>query len=270
MTAHHYNVIVHVPHSSISLEVPDGLPGNFLASHEELRMELSQSTDWYTDDLFHLPGRMAGKLVFNRSRLLVDVERFLDDDREPMATRGRGLFYRVDHQGRPMRGPTTGKLRDALLGLYCQHHATLKQWTDSALEAYGRCLILDAHSFPATAWPLELDPNAERPDICIGTDTFHTPGWLAESARSIFESAGLKTAFNRPYAGTMVPLPHLGKSQRVHSLMVEVNRRLYLNEPTAERAPFYEALKARLQVCLARLIDTWLERPAYIQPGNRN
>ncbi len=35
---------------------------------------------------------------------------------------------------------------------------------------------------------------------------------------------------NRPYAGTLVPTTFYGKDQRVLSVMIEVNRRLYLTD----------------------------------------
>ena len=41
---------------------------------------------------------------------------------------------------------------------------------------------------------------------------------------------GYSTACNEPFSGTIVPLKHYRRDQRVESLMIEINRNLYLNE----------------------------------------
>ena len=51
-----------------------------------------------------------------------------------------------------------------------------------------------------------------------------------EQLRDYFEQKGLSVAINEPFAGTMVPLKFYGKDRRVKSIMIEVNRKLYLEE----------------------------------------
>ena len=82
------------------------------------------------------------------------------------------------------------------------------------LNTFGRCLIVDGHSFSPTPLPFESDQDPIRPDICIGTDSFHTPAALVTGAENYFKRAGFTTALNRPYSGTMVPLKYLGKDER--------------------------------------------------------
>ena len=70
----------------------------------------------------------------------------------------------------------------------------------------------------------------DRPDICIGTDAFHTPDWLASLAAERFTAAGLTVAVNRPYSGALVPAEFCGRDRRVSSLMIEISRRRYMHE----------------------------------------
>ena len=44
------------------------------------------------------------------------------------------------------------------------------------------------------------------------------------------ESLGYSTARDQPFSGTIVPMKHYRKDQRVQSLMIEINRWLYLGE----------------------------------------
>ncbi|MDG2198668.1 MAG: N-formylglutamate amidohydrolase [SAR324 cluster bacterium] len=92
------------------------------------------------------------------------------------------------------------------------------------------CLIIDSHSFPALPLSYELNQTAFRPDFCLGTDEFHTPEELVAKVEKTFESCGYSTAQDQPFSGTIVPMKHYQKDQRAQSLMIEINRWLYLGE----------------------------------------
>ena len=44
------------------------------------------------------------------------------------------------------------------------------------------------------------------------------------------ESCGYSTARDQPVSGTIVPMKHCRKDRRVQSLMIEINRWLYMSE----------------------------------------
>ncbi len=111
--------------------------------------------------------------------------------------------------------------------------------------ANDHCLIIDGHSFPALPLPYELNQTVFRPDFCIGTDDFHTPEELVARVEKILESCGYSTAWNQPFSGTIVPMKHYNKDQRVQSLMIEINRWLYLGEDYSVDS---ERLKALIEV----------------------
>ncbi|MBU0490293.1 MAG: N-formylglutamate amidohydrolase [Chloroflexi bacterium] len=155
-----------------------------------------------------------------------------------------------------MRMPPTATERAALLHrFYWPHHRAIEGEVDALLAVYGRCLILDGHSFPSRPLPCELDQDPDRPDICLGTDAVHTPESLARLVEAFCAARGLRTARDRPYRGTYVPLQHYHTDRRVSSIMIEVNRRLYLDEVTGALAPSFhtvQRLVADLVDCLAR------------------
>ena len=211
-------IILHIPHASTVLPTEV----KFLLGQEALAYEVDAMTDHHTDRLFDLPG--AHRCVFPVSRLVVDPERFIDD---PMESIGMGVVYTHTANGEALRA-ISGIDRLALINTYYPtHHTALTRMADECLEQHGRCLIIDCHSFPAQPLPYESDTN--RPDICIGTDSYHTSAELKNCLLKVFEAFGYRVAIDSPFSGTIVPLTHYHKDQRVESVMIEVNRSLYAN-----------------------------------------
>jgi len=228
-------VTVHIPHASPS--IPAEERPRLAISNSDLRLELLRMTDWYTDELFDL-GPEASYVRFPVSRLIVDPERFADDDAEPMAARGMGAIYERTSDGRVLRPVLDAEERERLLAAYyVPHHKALETAVQHALAQTGRALIIDAHSFPSSPLPCDLDQNPDRPDICIGTDSFHTPEWLRTGAMEAFRDAGWSVEQDRPYAGSIVPQCFHQRDGRVHSVMVEINRALCMDERTGDRLP---------------------------------
>lgn len=249
----HPTAVVHIPHASTI--VPADVRASILIDAEELRHELLVMTDWFTDDLFAAGAEFATTVAFPVSRLVVDPERFTDDAEEPMAARGMGVIYERASTGAPLRRPPTPPERSALLErYYVPHHTALANAVESSVQANGRCLLIDGHSFSSAPLQHEPDQSASRPDVCIGADAFHTPEGLVARAASLVRDAGWSVEINRPFSGTMVPLAYYQRDARVASLMIEVNRRLYMDEQTAVRHAAFTDVQKALSLVIRSLI----------------
>lgn len=237
--------VIHIAHSATL--IPSDVRAELLLDDEALEAELRAMTDHETDILFGVPSDVATPVVFPVSRLVVDPERFIDEDMEVMASRGMGVIYTRTSSGRPLRKNLTSGQRAALLErFYHPHHQRLTAAVSAALSEHGRCLLIDGHSFPSIPLPYELDQDSARPDICVGTDVVHTPSWLRDLAVEIFEGSGLTVAINKPFAGAMVPAEFLGHDRNVLPIMIEVNRRMYMDESTGRRASGFEFVAAEI------------------------
>jgi N-formylglutamate amidohydrolase len=145
---------------------------------------------------------------------------------------------------------------DLLERFYRPHHRALTAAVDGALQRHGKCLVIDGHSFPALPLPYEYDQDPNRPDICIGTDAFHTPDWLRELARDEFRALGYTVQIDHPFAGALVPLRHYQSDRRVQAVMVEINRGLYMTEvPRVAPLAGLAAIRRDVQKVLQRLSD---------------
>ena len=209
-------IILHIPHASIVLPTEV----EFLLGHEALAYEVDAMTDHHTDRLFDLLG--ARRCVFPVSRLVVDPERFIEDSMESV---GMGVVYTHTSSGKPLRKISLEQRQHLIDEYYHPHHQQLTTMASEALSIHGRCLIIDCHSFPAK--PLEYETDPYRPDVCIGTDAFHTRPELEASLINSFQEYGYSVAINSPFSGSLVPMDFYKKDRQVQSIMVELNRGLY-------------------------------------------
>lgn len=198
-------------------------------------------TDWYTEDLFYSDGDEL--IIAPLSRIFCDPERFIDDSQEVMAQYGMGVLYEKSDDDEIMRKVTQELKEKVLNGYYWKHHNRLSDAVNSQLKRFGKALILDCHSYPSEPLKRDLDQNHERPDFNIGTDPFHTPRELIDASVSFFDMAGYTLGIDRPYKSSIVPSEHYRKNNNVQTIMLEINRALYLNEPSNEKSGSYSEIK---------------------------
>lgn len=235
-------LILHIPHSS--LVIPDEYRDEFIISDEALMAELFAMTDVYTDELFPCGYE---RIVFPVSRLVCDPERFREDESELMSDRGMGAVYTHGSCCRQIR---VVKNREAILkNFYDPHHRALERTVLNVLEHNCFCCIVDCHSFSGVPLPYEVDQNPMRPDICIGTDDYHTPPEILLFTKNFFENKGYHVAVNRPYEGTIVPMVFYKKDRRVKSIMIEINRALYMGDNGKQTEGYYIMKRILAKYC---------------------
>lgn len=239
-------VLLHLPHAST--EIPPDVRADILLDDEELKGEVLTIADLYTDELFALEG--AARVRNPWCRLVFDPERFRDDKDEPMAVFGMGAIYERTVHGTMLRALSPDSREAMMRRFYDPYHALLEREVTRVLETGGECLIVDCHSFTSRALPFETDKVSRRPDICIGTSDFHTPEEVPRRIERIVAGRGFSTQRNWPFAGTITPMLYYRKDARVHSVMIEVNRRLYMDESTGEKSSGFEATKSLVRAIL--------------------
>jgi N-formylglutamate amidohydrolase len=248
------SVIIHIPHSSRF--VPPDIRESFVLTDAELQTELIRMTDSFTDELFLCDTSLAYRIIYPVSRLVVDPERFVDDIDEPMSKEGMGAVYEKTSQGKPLRKNIIQSERQSLIEKYYKpHHVLFTGIAKKVLGTCGHVLIIDCHSFPSVPLEYESDKSPDRPDICIGTDSYHTPQWLIDSAVGLLDNQ-FTIKINHPFSGAIVPMSYYCTEKRVVSIMLEINRSLYMDEASGLKNDGFKPLQEKIRQLLESLISS--------------
>ena len=229
------NLILHIPHAS--LRILDY--SQYLLPRDAVDTEALHLTDLYTDELF---AAMPGDVVIQADfcRVYCDVERFKTDALEPMSKLGMGAAYLRCDDGRELRRLTLEQRDEILRDYYEPHHAELTDAVDAALARVGEARIVDCHSFPDTPLQCSLYQGDAKFDFNIGTDAFHTPTQWIDASIQFFRDRGFRLGIDEPYSGSLLPMKHYNNDIRVKSIMLEVNRKLYLYPNHSVSRRFFE------------------------------
>ena len=247
------SIVLHIPHAS--KHIPYEYLKFFTLSKKDLEIEILKMTDHFTDELFDISNDNIHQLKFPISRLLVDVERFEKDELEPMSKVGMGCVYEKTHDGKSLK--LVKDIKHELINkFYKTHHEDFTKIVDAELKQNNKVLIIDCHSFPKYPLPYELNQEMDRPEICIGTDNFHTSEKLRNSFGELFAKSNFTVKYNAPFKGSIVPLKFYNKDKEVQSIMVEVRRDLYMDEHSGQKNKNFNKIKKTLE----KIINVYLNK----------
>ena len=239
-TENYGSAVVHIPHASVL--IPEEYKKDFLVSERVLNRELRRMTDAFCSELYDA-AEFETRIIAPVSRLVCDMERFRDDKDEPNAAKGQGLMYTRTSLGRKLRENDPALREKILLEYYDKHHKQLEQAVENSLSKYGKCLVIDCHSFNSSHI-VKFDNLFSMPDFDIGTDNFHTPDILADRMFSRVRELGFSARFNSPFGGCITPMKYYMKDRRVLSVMIETNRKLYMDEKTMQKNSSFEKIRS--------------------------
>lgn len=235
--------------------------------------ELRRGEDAWVDELVadaHALGVTV--LLATVPRCYVDLNREVDDiDPEMLdgawptplspsekSERGLGLIRRLVVPGVPIYDRRLG-VAEALArieAIYLPYHAMLRELRTRLLERHGTLWHVNWHSMKSVGNAMTPDgEGAPRPDFVVGDLRGRSAHAAATgTVAGILEGMGYRVAVNVPYAGGKI-LREMGDPQaRVHSIQIEINRGLYLNELQVEKTGGFERLRRDLATFSAALV----------------
>ncbi len=141
--------------------------------------------------------------------------------------------------------------------LYKPYHRALRGLFTRLHRDFGAAMLIDCHSMPSSAGHKDERP---RPEFVLG-DRYGTScvAVVAETAERTLRSMGYTVSRNKPYAGGFITEHYGNPSAGLHSLQLEINRALYMDERRYERIPAFDRLAADLETVAMRLGEIPLE-----------
>ena len=251
-------VLVEEPHEKLAPLVFDSphsgsiYPDSF--DHAIDRMTLRRSEDAHVDEIFRHVTDFGGTLVhatFPRS--FIDPNRNDDDidlgliDGEwphPVAPspktieRGVGLIWRDMKAFGAIydRKLSVQELALRISQYWRPYHLALAQIIDARHADFGRVVHVDCHSMASMGDVTTEDGPVKRPDFVVSDRDGQTCSpMLMECVVGHLRSDGFSVAVNDPYKGFELVRRHGRPSEQRHSIQIEINRALYMEEATLSK-----------------------------------
>jgi N-formylglutamate amidohydrolase len=243
---------------------------------------LQQAEDTYVDELYASGPACGATLIaarFPRSyidpnRSLLDMDASLLDAPWPgpavMSRKtelGVGLIWRVLDSGLPIyaRKLTVDEVKRRIVRYHQPYQRAVKDAMDAAHEHFGAVWHLNLHSMPAVSGSIsEEGPGKPRADFVLGDrDGTTCDAEFTATVADALRGMGYEVKINDPYKGVELVRAFSDPNAGRHSLQIEVNRRLYMEERTREKSAGFEALRMNLDRLLQTVSSYATERGSH-------
>ena len=257
-------------------------PADFVAAAALDPLSLRRSEDGFVDRLFGAAPACGAPLLaatyprvyvdLNREPYELDPEMFAEPLPEFVNTNsarvsvGLGTIARVVANGAAIYRDkiTFAEVRSRIDRIYVPYHTALRGLIAETQGAFGCAVLVDCHSMPSTGGPFDRDSGRRRGEIVLG-DRFGTScaGIIVDVAEKTLRGLGYRVVRNEPYAGGFVTQHYGRPGNGVHTLQLEINRSLYMDEAAIEPGPGFDRLTENLSALMRALatIDVNLLRP---------
>jgi N-formylglutamate deformylase len=224
--------------------------------------------DRFVDKIYG-PGVESLKVPFivaEWHRYVVDLNRLPDDIDEdsvvgaphPSGQFPIGLHWSVTTQGHQLiPEPMSYELHETLVKKYFEpfHQRVREQFLFFKEKGFKKVYHLDAHSMPSLGTAKHRDPGERRAEIVVSdVDGVSCEARYKDIVIEAYKEAGFQVAYNWPYKGGRVTQtyghPELGQ----HTLQVEMNRELYMDESSKHlRSDLFPEVSRKVSVALERI-----------------
>lgn len=139
---------------------------------------------------------------------------------------------------------------------YIPYHDGLEKLLDQTADRFGAVWHINCHSMPSQIH----GPSSRLPDFVLGdySGTSCMPAFT-RYVRQILEDMNYSVSINKPYKGVEIIRRYSAPAMGRHSLQLEINRDLYMDEKNFKKLPQrFAKLRADLQ-SLVRAISSYAE-----------
>ena len=244
---------------------------------------LRQSEDSFVDELYAGGPALGATLVianFPRSyidpnRSLLDIDASILDAPWPgpalpsrKSALGIGLIWRLLDSGEAIyaRKLSVDEVKERIVRFHQPYQRAVKDALDAAHDHFGAVWHINCHSMPAMSGRIsEEGPGKPRADFVLGDRDGSTcePEFTALVAKTL-RDLGYTVKINDPYKGVELVRAFSDPAAQRHSLQIEVNRRLYMDERTREKSAGFEKLRGDIERMLKVVAEYAGERGSHV------
>jgi N-formylglutamate amidohydrolase len=226
---------------------------------------LRRLEDAFVDELFaHGPAFGAAFLRALFPRSYIDPNRAADDidlrmlhdewphpaNPGPKSECGIGLIFRFAAEG-PLyrRKLSAAEVRRRLDRYYWPYHRTLEHVLEHTWRSFGCVLHLNCHSMRSVrSTRMSQWGRGSRPDFVLGDrDGTSCDPALTHWVRDFLQDAGYAVSVNAPYKGVELVRRYSNPALSRHSMQIEINRALYMDEQDVRKTCGFASLKRTLE-----------------------
>lgn len=173
---------------------------------------------------------------------------------------GKGLIWRTTDDGAPIyeRQLSVDEVKTRIEQCWRPYHAAVAQAIDLAHAGHGYSIHVNCHSMPAIASSHATEfPGEAHADFVVGDRDGSTASpALSRLVCSHLSALGYNVAYNHPYKGVELVRRYGNPAAHRHSIQLEINRKLYMNEHTLALTPGFDLLKEHLRSLVDLLLRT--------------
>ena len=171
--------------------------------------------------------------------------------------KGIGLVWRKLDTGEDIynRRLSVAEVQNRISTCYAPYHKTVRDAINQAHKHYGAVWHLNCHSMPAVSgFVAEEGPGKPRADFVLGDrdGTTCAPEFTSFVALTL-SGFGYHVKVNDPYKGVELVRAYSDPGSNKHSLQIEVNRKLYMDETTRETNGNFAGLQKNITRLIAAI-----------------
>jgi N-formylglutamate deformylase len=237
-------------------------PGDFNAAVSEA--ELREGEDSFVDELYAGAAEIGAPLLaaqwprtyLDPNRHAGDVDLELIDGSWPGEYRpsgkakfGKALIWRTLEDGRAIY---SGKLAietvlSRIKAFHVPYHEAIQKLLSETHARYGKVYHINCHSMRSVAGAQSGDKGRARADFVLGDrDGTSCDPAFTERVRAALAGMGYEVKVNDPYKGVELVRAYSNPAAGRHSLQIEINKRLYMDEETLEKGAGFAVLQKNL------------------------
>ena len=179
---------------------------------------------------------------------------------------GKALLWRTLDDGRPLydRRLSVAEVRQRIARYHQPYHHALKQLLDAAHARFGVVHHINCHSMNAVSGAMgQGGAGLARADIVLGDrdGTSCAPEFTA-FVRDVLAGFGYGVKINDPFKGVELVRAYSDPVAGRHSLQLEVNKRLYMDDHPVRPHTGFAPLQAHLMHLVDAIQREFSPRPA--------